>query len=169
MLVSKTIIRESMRGHFIAGWRRAASASNRRVISSTSSLISQNDASQNYVYGKVAAAAILAMGGAMAASHQLETSTNVNCDFVQPTIPWTPAGATKEEVEDVVEAQPTGELPILTSDQVSENNGENGKSIWMSYGGNVYDVTDFVQNHPGGSEKIMMAAGGVSSVFCCHY
>ncbi len=53
------------------------------------------------------------------------------------------------------------DLPIYTMDQVSQNNG-NGRDerVWMSYGGNVYDVTDFIANHPGGSEKIRLAAGG---------
>ena len=32
--------------------------------------------------------------------------------------------------------------------------------IWVTYGGMVYDITDFVANHPGGSEKIILAAGG---------
>lgn len=54
---------------------------------------------------------------------------------------------------------------IYISDQVAENNGENGKPIWMSYGGIVYDVTDFIHNHPGGSERIMLAAGSVSFFF----
>jgi cytochrome b involved in lipid metabolism len=37
------------------------------------------------------------------------------------------------------------------------NNVENG--IWVTYKDGVYDITDFVKVHPGGSEKIMMAAG----------
>ena len=52
-------------------------------------------------------------------------------------------------------------MPVYTSDQVAERNGEDGKQVWMSYGGIVYNVTDFVQNHPGGSNMIMMAAGSV--------
>ena len=60
------------------------------------------------------------------------------------------------------EAFPTGaenrddeeQYPVYTSDQVAENDGTDGKPIWMSYGGVVYDVTDFVANHPGGSEKV---------------
>ena len=30
----------------------------------------------------------------------------------------------------------------------------------MIYGHNVYDITDFIASHPGGAEKIMLAAGG---------
>jgi len=32
--------------------------------------------------------------------------------------------------------------------------------IWVTYKGGVYDITKFVVNHPGGQDKIMLAAGG---------
>ena len=55
----------------------------------------------------------------------------------------------------------TGDLPTYTMAQVSKNNGKGSdKRVWMTYGGNVYDTTDFIANHPGGSEKILLAAGG---------
>jgi len=50
-------------------------------------------------------------------------------------------------------------LPVYTAQQVAQNNGQNGTPIWMTHGGNVYDVTNFIHNHPGGAEKIMQAAG----------
>jgi len=31
--------------------------------------------------------------------------------------------------------------------------------IWVSYKDGVYDITDFIANHPGGQDKIMLAAG----------
>ena len=34
------------------------------------------------------------------------------------------------------------------------------EGIWVTYKDGVYDITDFVQSHPGGSKRIMMAAGG---------
>ena len=52
------------------------------------------------------------------------------------------------------------DLPTYTMEQVSKNNGMDGRRVWMTYGGNVYDTTDFIVNHPGGSEKILLAAGG---------
>eukprot|EP00542_Grammatophora_oceanica_P009767 CAMPEP_0194039552 /NCGR_PEP_ID=MMETSP0009_2-20130614/11668_1 /TAXON_ID=210454 /ORGANISM="Grammatophora oceanica, Strain CCMP 410" /LENGTH=506 /DNA_ID=CAMNT_0038682423 /DNA_START=308 /DNA_END=1828 /DNA_ORIENTATION=+ len=55
---------------------------------------------------------------------------------------------------------PNGLLPEYSAEEVAKNNGENGNPIWMSYGGYIYDVSRFVYNHPGGTEKIMMAAGG---------
>jgi hypothetical protein len=32
--------------------------------------------------------------------------------------------------------------------------------VWVILGTDVYDVTEFVESHPGGSEKLMLAAGG---------
>ena len=51
-------------------------------------------------------------------------------------------------------------LPVYTSDQVAMHDGKQSDTVWMSYGGYVYDVTDFIANHPGGQEKILLAAGG---------
>lgn len=42
---------------------------------------------------------------------------------------------------------------------VAENNGKNGKPVWLIYKGNVYDVTDFLKEHPGGAELILEVAG----------
>jgi hypothetical protein len=70
----------------------------------------------------------------------------------------TPAGVDQDNVDDAPSLE---NLPEFTSEQISENNGENGSPVWMSYGGMVYDVTKFVANHPGGSEKIMQASGTV--------
>jgi cytochrome b involved in lipid metabolism len=30
----------------------------------------------------------------------------------------------------------------------------------VTYHGEVYDITEFIEAHPGGMQKIMMAAGG---------
>lgn len=34
------------------------------------------------------------------------------------------------------------------------------KDAWVAYKGKVYDITDFIEKHPGGVNKIMLAAGG---------
>jgi hypothetical protein len=66
-------------------------------------------------------------------------------------------------------------LPIYTMSTVSQYNGQPSQSnpnkrIWMTYGGYVYDVTEFIVNHPGGSEKIMMGAGGaIEPYWYCEY
>jgi sulfite oxidase len=54
-------------------------------------------------------------------------------------------------------------LPIFTSEQVNKHKTK-AEGIWMSYQGSVYDLTDFVDGHPGG-EKILLAAGGAIEPF----
>lgn len=63
-----------------------------------------------------------------------------------------------EQEEDIANED---DLPIYTAAQVAKNNGKGPNSrVWMTYGGNVYDVTDFINNHPGGNQLILQAAGG---------
>ena len=33
------------------------------------------------------------------------------------------------------------------------------KRIWTTYKNNVYDITDYIEIHPGGKDKILLAAG----------
>ncbi|XP_011865914.1 PREDICTED: cytochrome b5-like [Vollenhovia emeryi] len=42
---------------------------------------------------------------------------------------------------------------------VAKCNGKNGTRIWIVIYDNVYDVTDYMQQHPGGSELIEEHAG----------
>ncbi|KAL5290757.1 hypothetical protein ACFFRR_010246 [Megaselia abdita] len=46
-----------------------------------------------------------------------------------------------------------------TSQEVAVNNGQDGKPVWMIIKGKVYDVTPFINSHPGGSELLMEYAG----------
>jgi sulfite oxidase len=32
--------------------------------------------------------------------------------------------------------------------------------VWVTYGDGVYDITEFLKIHPGGADKVMLAAGG---------
>ncbi len=47
-------------------------------------------------------------------------------------------------------------LPDYTLEQVSRHK-TSGDRIWVTYRNAVYDVTDFVENHPGGMRRIMLA------------
>jgi len=64
-----------------------------------------------------------------------------------------------------LEETPKENLPIYKMTEVQEHDGRNGTRIWMTYAGNVYDVTDFIVNHPGGSEKILQASGSAIEPF----
>jgi sulfite oxidase len=52
------------------------------------------------------------------------------------------------------------ELPDYRVDDVRAHDGKKeGVEVWVTYKEGVYDVTDFVQGHPGG-DQILLAAGG---------
>lgn len=44
-------------------------------------------------------------------------------------------------------------------DEVAANNGSDGSRVWIIIKGGVYDVTDFIDSHPGGGELIKEFAG----------
>lgn len=51
------------------------------------------------------------------------------------------------------------DMKVYTMEEIGKHdNKENG--IWVTFGQGVYDITEFVDKHPGGSSKILMAAGG---------
>lgn len=72
------------------------------------------------------------------------------------------ADTTHDLVQEVVVTTPELDLealPEYSSKFIAQFNGTDNPRVWMSYGGLVYDVTEFIANHPGGAEKIMTAAG----------
>jgi sulfite oxidase len=72
----------------------------------------------------------------------------------------TPSKVSHEDFKQLQDSHDVEAMPVYTMDQVSANNGDDGRPVWMTYGGYVYDVTEFIPNHPGGTEKIRLASGG---------
>jgi sulfite oxidase len=58
-------------------------------------------------------------------------------------------------------------LPVYTLADVAKHATKDDR-IWVTYGLGVYDITDFVDEHPGG-DKILMAAGGSLEPFWLLY
>lgn len=58
-------------------------------------------------------------------------------------------------------------LPVYSSEEVAKHQDDKS-GIWISYKSGVYDITSFIQNHPGGT-KIMLAAGGSVEPFWSLY
>ncbi len=52
-------------------------------------------------------------------------------------------------------------LPDFTLQQVSQHK-TSADRIWVTYRNAVYDVTEFVENHPGGMKRIMLAGASLS-------
>nr|AAT84459.1 cytochrome b5 isoform Cb5-B [Vernicia fordii] len=50
-----------------------------------------------------------------------------------------------------------GDKKVFTLAQVSQHN--NPKDCWLIIGGKVYDVTKFLDDHPGGDEVLLSATG----------
>ena len=49
-------------------------------------------------------------------------------------------------------------LPVYRRSEIKRHvSMDNG--VWVTYKGNVYDISKFIANHPGGRDKISLAAG----------
>lgn len=56
---------------------------------------------------------------------------------------------------------------IISIEELSKNN--TSKSAWVAVDGKVYDVTNWISKHPGGSDVILMAAGRDATQVCSLY
>ncbi|CAI5438160.1 unnamed protein product [Caenorhabditis angaria] len=56
------------------------------------------------------------------------------------------------------------DLRIISLEEVSKHNFEDKKSCWIVISGKVYDVTKFLNEHPGGEEVITQLAGQDATV-----
>lgn len=59
--------------------------------------------------------------------------------------------------------------PLYFSAKEISNHKDKTSGIWVTYQDSVYDITDFVDGHPGGSSKIMLAAGGALEPYWAMY
>lgn len=141
----RQILGTRLRGSIMS---RNAGGIAQRASSTIPSVLAASDESRWNM--ATAAAALIAVTATVATTTQCEENT--------------PSSVAKEDLEEVTAEHSMDTLPIFEADFVAQHNGEDGTRIWMTYGGIVYDVTDFIPNHPGGSEQIMKAAGGVRAV-----
>lgn len=59
--------------------------------------------------------------------------------------------------KDPLGVQSKGGLRPITMSEIKKHNTEN--SLWTVLNGNVYDLTMYLDYHPGGAKKLMMGAG----------
>ena len=71
---------------------------------------------------------------------------------------WPSTPSVAEPSPPIPKWQREGDLPTYTRAEIAKHtSAETG--VWVIFRGGVYDITEFVQNHPGGVEKILTAAG----------
>ena len=83
------------------------------------------------------------------------------------SIKYTVDAAYSSDVSPTIGTSAT-ELPVISRADV-ERHASRETGIWVTYKGFVYDITEFVDSHPGGSEKIMLAAGKAIDPFWSVY
>ncbi|XP_054859958.1 sulfite oxidase, mitochondrial isoform X2 [Eublepharis macularius] len=59
-------------------------------------------------------------------------------------------------------------FPVFTRQEVACHHSDADR-VWVTYGSDVFDVTDFLELHPGGKSKILLAAGGALEPFWALY
>ncbi|XP_078577676.1 sulfite oxidase-like [Branchiostoma floridae x Branchiostoma japonicum] len=59
-------------------------------------------------------------------------------------------------------------LPEFSLSEVAKHKTKNER-VWITYKSGVYDITEFLESHPGGASKIMLAAGGSVEPFWAMY
>ena len=60
------------------------------------------------------------------------------------------------------------DLPTFTKQEVSKHRTKDS-GIWVTYKDGVYDVTQWADIHPGGAQRLMLAAGGAIDPFWAMY
>jgi len=66
------------------------------------------------------------------------------------------------------EAEAKKKWPTIKKSEVAKHKSADA-GIWVTYKDGVYDITDFIAQHPGGAERIMLAAGGAVDPFWSLY
>lgn len=74
-----------------------------------------------------------------------------------PSPPKAPVHGAESHHADLNNPPPRPDLPTIPMSEVEEHNTED--SLWFTFRGAVYDMTFFTLGHPGGTPRLLMAAG----------
>lgn len=77
-------------------------------------------------------------------------------------------GQRRRRVAQAAQAPPSPRYPRYTREEVGRHRSPQD-GVWVTHGTDVFDVTDFVELHPGGAEKLLLAAGGALEPFWALY
>ncbi|CEM13750.1 unnamed protein product [Vitrella brassicaformis CCMP3155] len=106
-------------------------------------------------------------------AHRFHDSTSPShVSLPIPTLPPPPSSTVTLVTADGPPSPKAGEwikgLPEYSKEQVAEHKTAD-KRIWVSYKDGVYDITGFIDKHPGGARRISLAAGGSIEPFWAMY
>ncbi|XP_064354622.1 sulfite oxidase, mitochondrial [Dromaius novaehollandiae] len=77
-------------------------------------------------------------------------------------------GERRRRAAQATQAAPAPRYPLYTREEVGRHRSPPDR-VWVTHGTEVFDVTDFVELHPGGADKILLAAGGALEPFWALY
>ena len=130
--------------HFYSGCTRNISLSENRLLSnSAKNSTKKAKIGGLYVLGSISLGAGIA-GTACAFAWRQYQQTNLNDDNSMVQLP---------KAGQVIEG-----LPEFSIAEVAEHKTAQS-GVWVMYGDGVYDITGFLELHPGGHDKLMLAAG----------
>lgn len=85
-------------------------------------------------------------------------------DRLQNAVSSATAGNPGSDDRDVSKSSEEADLPVYTREEIrAHRTPETG--VWVTVGEYVYDVTEFLEEHPGGGDKLILAAGGAVEPF----
>ena len=74
----------------------------------------------------------------------------------------------KAQAKEASSTESKSDGAFYSKEEVAKHNSYE-KGIWVTYKGQVYDITEFIASHPGGPSKIILAAGGALEPFWALY
>ncbi|CAH3176142.1 unnamed protein product, partial [Porites lobata] len=74
----------------------------------------------------------------------------------------------KAQAKEASSTESKSDGAFYSREEVAKHNSYE-KGIWVTYKGQVYDITEFIASHPGGPSKIILAAGGALEPFWALY
>ena len=90
--------------------------------------------------------------------HERKLSSLKEKDFKGRLLPIASRAFSDDDIAMTTRDMNSKVFPVYRSSEVSKHTTKEA-GVWVIYEDGVYDITKFIQNHPGGADKIILAAG----------
>lgn len=127
---------------------RVVAADGSRFFASSSQGVAEDVAKTSWARAALAAFAVTSAG----VGYTIATSSSPDSSAAQCKAPSSVASG----------------LPEYDKDEVAKHKTKDSR-VWVTYKDGVYDVTEWIDQHPGGSARLMMAAGGAIDPYWAMY